>query len=186
MLTLRSDGEVDKVKQSLVVGIGDCVVSNNPEASLVTYALGSCIAVLIYDPLAKVGGLLHYMLPDSSLDKNKAQARPFMFADTGIPLLFNRAYALGAVKSRLDVAVFGGAQVMDANETFNIGKRNHLILRKIFWQAGILTRREDVGGMLARTVRLEMGDGQIMLRQGQKEQVFRSGGHEKREVSDVV
>jgi chemotaxis protein CheD len=157
---------------SLVVGIGDCLVSDDPESVLVTYALGSCIAVLIYDPVTNVGGLLHYMLPESSLDENKARERPYMFADTGIPLLFQSAYRLGAVKSRLDVAVLGGAQVMDTSETFNIGKRNHLALRKIFWKAGVLVRHEDVGGTLSRTVRLEIASGRVVLRHGQTERVL--------------
>lgn len=170
------------MRRSHVIGISDCIVSDDPEASLVTYALGSCIAVVIHDSIAGVGGLLHYMLPDSSLDKDKAHMRPCMFADTGIPLLFHQAYGLGAVKSNLTIAVFGGAQVIDADDTFNIGKRNHLALRKIFWRAGILARREDVGGVLARTVRLDIGDGQITLRQGLDEQVFRSTGIEKKEA----
>jgi chemotaxis protein CheD len=157
---------------SLVVGIGDCLVSDDPESVLVTYALGSCIAVVIYDPVTNVGGLLHYMLPESSLDENKARQRPYMFADTGIPLLFQSAYRLGAVKSRLDVAVLGGAQVMDTSEIFNIGKRNHLALRKIFWKAGVLVRHEDVGGTLSRTVRLEIASGRVVLRHGQTEQVL--------------
>jgi chemotaxis protein CheD len=157
---------------SLVVGIGDCLVSDDPESVLVTYALGSCIAVVIYDPVTNVGGLLHYMLPESSLDENKARQRPYMFADTGIPLLFQSAYRLGAVKSRLDVAVLGGAQVMDTSETFNIGKRNHLALRKIFWKAGVLVRHENVGGTLSRTVRLEIASGRVVLRHGQTEQVL--------------
>jgi chemotaxis protein CheD len=157
---------------SLVVGIGDCLVSDDPESTLITYALGSCIAVVIHDPVTNVGGLLHYMLPESSLDENKARQRPYMFADTGIPLLFQSAYRLGAVKSRLDVAVLGGAQVMDTSETFNIGKRNHLALRKIFWKAGVLVRHEDVGGALSRTVRLEIASGRIVLRHGPKEQML--------------
>jgi chemotaxis protein CheD len=147
-------------------------VSDDPESILVTYALGSCIAVVIYDPVTNVGGLLHYMLPESSLDENKARQRPYMFADTGIPLLFQSAYRLGAVKSRLDVAVLGGAQVMDTSETFNIGKRNHLALRKIFWKAGVLVRHEDIGGTLSRTVRLEIASGRVVLRHGQTEQVL--------------
>lgn len=157
-----------------VVGVGDCYVSADPDAVLVTYALGSCIAVVIYDPVSKVGGLLHYMLPESSLSEDKARERPFMFANTGIPLLFHNAYGLGAVKSRLEVAVFGGAQVMDANETFNIGKRNHLALRKIFWKAGVLAQLEDVGGTQSRTVRLEVGNGQIVLRHGTAERIVRA------------
>jgi chemotaxis protein CheD len=80
--------------RALVVGISDCKVSWETEDLLVTYALGSCIAVAVHDPVAKVGGLLHYMLPDSALDAAKAQQNPFMFADTGIPRLVE------AVKSR--------------------------------------------------------------------------------------
>jgi chemotaxis protein CheD len=156
----------------LVAGIGECVVSDDPGATLVTYALGSCIAVAIFDPVLRVGGLLHYMLPDSALDLEKARRRPCMFADTGIPLLFQRAYQLGAVRSRLEVAVLGGAQVMDASETFNIGKRNHLALRKIFWKAGILVRAEDVGGTQSRTVRLEMESGRIAVRRGLTEEIL--------------
>jgi len=68
----------------LIVGISELKVSNNPDDVLVTFALGSCIAVAVYDPLVKVGGLLHYMLPDSTLDPQKAQNQPGMFADTGI------------------------------------------------------------------------------------------------------
>ena len=82
----------------LIVGISDLKVSNNPGDVLVTYALGSCIGVAVYDPKARVGGLLHFMLPDSSLDANKAKATPAMFADTGIPLLFKSCYAIGAEK----------------------------------------------------------------------------------------
>ena len=157
---------------SLVIGVADCLVSDDPEAVLVTYALGSCIAVVIHDPVSKVGGLLHYMLPESTIDQAKAQERPYMFADTGIPLLFHGAYKLGAVKSRLEVAVLGGAQVMDCNETFNIGKRNHLALRKIFWKAGVMVRNEEIGGTTSRTVRLEIGTGRVFLRQGTTEHVL--------------
>jgi chemotaxis protein CheD len=147
-----------------VVGIGDCKVSNDPEDVLVTHALGSCIAVLIHDPVARVAGLLHYMLPESSLDPAKAKLRPFMFADTGIPELFHSTYALGGVKSRLVVMAVGGAQMLDPNGTFNIGKKNQLAMRKIFWKAGVLVRKEEIGGVASRTVRIEVGTGKVMLR----------------------
>jgi chemotaxis protein CheD len=148
----------------LVVGVGDAQVTADPERTLVTYALGSCIAVLIHDPQAHIGGLLHFMLPESSIDPAKAEKNPHMFADTGIPLLFRTAYKLGADKKRLKVGVFGGAQVMDDNSLFNIGKRNHAALRKIFWKAGVLIHKEAVGGTAARTVRLEVNTGKIWLR----------------------
>jgi chemotaxis protein CheD len=146
------------------VGIADCRISNAPDQALVTHALGSCIAVAIYDPVARVGGLLHYMLPESAIDPAKAGQNPYMFADTGVPLLFRRSYEKGADKRRLLVYVAGGAQVMDETAMFNIGKRNYLALRKILWKAGVLIHGESVGGSASRTVRLEVGTGRVWLR----------------------
>jgi chemotaxis protein CheD len=148
----------------VVVGMADCQISKSPEAVLVTYALGSCIAVAIHDAVAGVGGLLHYMLPESGISPARAAENPYMFADTGIPLLFRRAYEQGAEKRRLVVRVAGGAQVMDKEGVFNIGKRNYLALRKILWKAGVLVEGEDVGGNTSRTVRLEVGSGRFWLR----------------------
>ncbi len=149
----------------LTVGVGDCKVSNTAESVLATYALGSCIAVAIYDPVANVGGLLHFMLPESSLNPNKASQNPAMFADTGIPMLFHAAYGLGAEKRRLVVRAAGGAQVMDEYGVFNIGKRNHLALRKIMWKAGVMIQGEEVGGTTPRTVRLEVSTGRFWIRE---------------------
>ena len=148
----------------LTVGVGDCKVSNAAESVLTTYALGSCIAVAIHDPVAGVGGLLHFMLPDSALNLGKAGQNPFLFADTGIPLLLESACGLGAVKRRLTVRAAGGAQLMDESGIFNIGKRNHLALRKILWKAGVMIHAEEVGGMTARTVRLEVATGRFWVR----------------------
>jgi chemotaxis protein CheD len=156
---------------NVVVGIGDCQVSKDPDSVLVTYALGSCIGVMIHDPVSGVGGLLHFMLPESSLDPSKAEKNPYMFADTGIPLLFRTAYHLGADKKRLVVTVAGGAQMMDTQGTFNIGKRNCLAMRKILWKAGVMVAAEHLGGMVSRTVRLEVRTGNVVLREsGQVEQ----------------
>ena len=107
-----------------VVGIADSRVSADPGVTLVTYSLGSCIGLSIWDPQVRVGGLLHYMLPDSALSLEKAKANPDMFANTGIPNLFRSAFKLGAVKKRLIVKIAGGSQLLDDNGTFNIGKRN--------------------------------------------------------------
>jgi len=89
----------------LIVGISDIKISKSTNDVIITYALGSCIGIAVYDPIAKVGGLLHYMLPDSSLDERKAKENPAMFADTGIPSLFKACYALGAEKKRMIVKV---------------------------------------------------------------------------------
>lgn len=148
----------------IVVGISDMKVSNTPGDILVTYSLGSCIGVAIWDPIAKVGGLLHYMLPDSSLDKDKAQSKPFMFADTGVPRLFKETYKFGAEKNRMVVKVVGGSQIMDEAGVFNIGKRNYMVLRKIFWKNKIMIANEHVGGTANRTVSLDVATGVIRLK----------------------
>ncbi len=149
---------------NIIVGVSDMKVSNDAEASLITYSLGSCIGVAIYDPIVRVGGLLHFMLPDSNLDKAKAERNPYMFADTGIPALFKSTYKLGAEKKRMRVVVVGGAQVLDQKGFFNIGKRNHMAVRKIFWKNKVMVDYEDVGGNVNRTIRVDIGNGDIWVK----------------------
>jgi chemotaxis protein CheD len=151
---------------SLVVGISDCKISDDPEGVLLTYALGSCIGVAAHDPLRGVAGLLHYMLPDSTLDEAKARETPCMFADTGIPLLIDRLCAQGAERRRLVVRIAGGAQILSGTEAFQIGRRNYLAARKLLWKAGILVAAEAVGGDVSRTVRLEVKTGRTFVREG--------------------
>jgi len=150
--------------KSIVVDIADMAVSNDPDCTLVTYSLGSCIGVSIWDPVAKVGGLLHYMLPESTISPDKAKTQPAMFADTGIQLLFKSAYSLGADKKRIVVKVAGAAQMMDAQGIFSIGKRNHLALRKILWRNNVMIDVEDIGGFDGRTMRLEIGTGRVLIK----------------------
>lgn len=150
---------------SLVVGISDCKVSRDEDVVLVTYALGSCIAVTVYDPITKVGGMLHYMLPESALDPAKAEQNPFMFADTGIPRLVQAVRAAGGDVKRMAVRLAGGAQVLDRQGTFQIGKRNYLAAKRILWKAGILIGAEAVGGEVSRTTRLEVATGRMWVRE---------------------
>ena len=164
------------MNKSVVVGIADCRVTDDPQSELVTYALGSCVAVMIHDPHVRVGGLLHFMLPESGIDREKAQNRPFMFADTGIPLLFHSAYAKGAEKRRLLVAIAGGAQMMDERGVFNIGKRNCLAVRKILWKAGVMVQSENLGGTDSRTVRLDVATGEVSLSEGGAKMPVRMAG----------
>ncbi|HTC35293.1 MAG TPA: chemotaxis protein CheD [Bryobacteraceae bacterium] len=151
---------------SLIVGISDCKVTRDAESVLVTYALGSCIAVAMHDPVTKVSGLLHYMLPESAIDASKAQQNPFMFADTGIPRLMDSLKAAGGEGKRMVVQLTGGAAVLDSQGVFQIGKRNYLAARKILWKAGILIAAEAVGGEVSRTTRLEVGTGRLWVREG--------------------
>lgn len=148
----------------LVVGVADLKVSNKPDDVIVTHALGSCIGIAVYDPVARVGGLLHIMLPDSNLDPAKAQENPFMFADTGIPRLFRECYGLGAQKHRMKVKLAGGSQVLSGQEHFQIGRRNYAAVRKIFLKNNVLIDNEDVGGLRARTLFLELVSGRVWVR----------------------
>ncbi len=147
----------------VTVEISDLRVSGDHEAVLVTYALGSCIAVIVHDPLRKVGGMIHYMLPLSEVSAEKAKAKPAMFADTGIPLLFKTMYGFGCDKKDLVVKVAGGGALYDDKGLFNIGKRNYTVLRKMFWKAGIIITAEDVGGAKSRTTRLWVGNGRCTI-----------------------
>jgi chemotaxis protein CheD len=147
----------------LIVNIADCKVSRDPADVLVTHALGSCIAVLVHDPVAKVAGLLHYMLPESSIDVERARRLPFLFADTGIPLLLCSTVQLGAAKSRMVVTAVGGAQMLDPTGTFNIGRRNRLAMTSIFAKLGIPIHREAIGGTVSRTVRIDVASGRVQL-----------------------
>ena len=148
----------------IIVGMADMQVSKEPGAMLISFALGSCVGVVLYDPLVRVGGLLHFMLPDSQIDPQKSQNNPWMFADTGIPLFFREAYKLGAEKKRIRVKVVGGSQVLDDSSYFNIGKRNYMALRKIFWTNNVLIHAEDIGGSVNRTIRLEIGSGRVWVK----------------------
>ena len=148
----------------IVVGVSDLKISGNINDELITFALGSCLAVAVYDPEVKVGGLLHFMLPDSSLDSNKAKKNPAMFADTGIPLLFKSCYKLEAEKKRMIVKVAGGARILDDANYFRIGQKNITVLRKIFWKNNVLIDGEDTGKNYNRTVQLDILTGKVFVR----------------------
>ena len=151
----------------LVVAMADVKLSSTAGARLLTYALGSCLGVVIHDPVARVAGLLHVMLPDSSIDRAKAERNPAMFVDTGVPLLFRESYRLGAKKERIVVKVVGGAHAGTTEEAdqFQIGKRNLLMLRKLLWKNNVLLHAHDTGGLqTSRTVVVDVATGALTIR----------------------
>ncbi len=97
--------------QRLVVGIGEMAISDRADATIVTHALGSCIAVCLFDPIARVAAMLHFLLPEAKINAERARQQPGAFADTGIPLLFQAAYRAGLYKKRAQVKLVGGAEV---------------------------------------------------------------------------
>jgi chemotaxis protein CheD len=158
---------VTRGANTIVVGIADIQVSNDREGLLVTYALGSCIAVILHDPKRHIGGMIHYMLPQAQISQEKAKQNPAMFGDTGIPLLFERMYELGSKKEDIVVKAAGGGQLYDPNGTFNIGSRNCTVMRKLFWKNNVLIKAEDVGGTKSRTARLYLEDGRVTITSGE-------------------
>jgi len=151
-------------EHKVVVGIAELAVSNNQNVTLTTYSLGSCLGISIYDPVVKAGGLLHIMLPDSTIDAGKAAAHPAMFVDTGVPALFRAAYQLKAEKHRVVICVAGGAQIMDNSGFFNIGARNFDALSKLFGEHSLKIHADQVGGLVNRTMHLNLATGQVRLK----------------------
>lgn len=147
-----------------IVGISDMAVSSNPGDVLITYSLGSCVGLSLYDPVEGIGGLIHCMLPLSRIDKRKAEANPCMFTDTGVVQLLREVLKQGGRKDRLVAKVAGGASVLDDKGLFKIGERNHTVLRKLLWRNNILIEAEDVGGTVARTMSLNVGNGETRLK----------------------
>lgn len=151
------------------VGISEMKVSRNPEDVLVTYSLGSCIGVALYDPQAGIGGLIHCMLPLSKIDEGRALQNPCMFTDTGVPQMLQAMFDLGAERRRIVAKVAGAAKLLDDSNTFRIGERNHVVLRKVLWKNNILIAAEDVGGTVARTVYMHMNTGTTIIKSAGRE-----------------
>ena len=158
--------------KTVVVNISDIKLCNERNSMIITYALGSCIAVVLYDPVRKIGGMIHYLLPLSRISPDRAKQVPAMFADTGIPILFESMYKQGCKKENLIVKVAGGGKLLNDRGTFDIGKRNYMALRKIFWKNGVVVAAEDVGGNKSRTVKLILDTGKTIIRsQGEEEEL---------------
>lgn len=157
-------GDGVSLVNTVVVQIAGCVVSRNPDDELTTYALGSCVAVIAHCPASGVGGMIHIMLPLSTLVPEKAAANPAMFADTGLPLLFKALHAKGCRKNSLVIKVAGGATMIDVSEHFDVGHRNITTVRRLLWKARILIAAEALGGTAPRTVALNVGTGRCIIR----------------------
>jgi chemotaxis protein CheD len=153
----------------VVIGIADLKTGRVGD-HLITHALGSCLGIVAHDPEARVGGMLHVMLPDSRINPAKAEESPAMFVDTGVPRLFEACYRLGARKDRMIVKVAGGAGRAPGPEldSFQIGKRNMVMLRKLLWKNGVLIRGQDVGGHGSRDLLYEVETGTVMVRSAGK------------------
>ncbi|HLI59693.1 MAG TPA: chemotaxis protein CheD [Solirubrobacteraceae bacterium] len=140
--------------------IGEIVVSRNPDEELVALGLGSCIGVAMTDAQAQVAGLVHVMLPDSG----GARGPVGKFADTAVPELLTRVLGLGAARSRLRVAIAGGAAMFGSGGQLDIGARNAAAVRDALTAAGLRCHAEETGGTEGRTLRIQVGSGATTVR----------------------
>ncbi len=145
-----------------VVLVGDMKVGR-AEDTLVTHALGSCLGLMIFDPSVRVGGLLHAMLPLSRINLEKARKNPYMFVDTGVPMLFKALYKMGGEKRRMVVKAAGCGRPLGNNEMFKIGERNYMVLKKLLWKNNVLLEAEDIGGSASRTVHFDIATGRVTI-----------------------
>ena len=150
---------------TIILGIGDLGATNTPGTALKTLALGSCVALLMLDPQTRTVGMCHVALPDSGINGDRAEEMPGYFADTAVPALLEKIRHLGYKGNGrgLIIKLVGGAKVMDPSNTFNIGKRNVLALKKKLWAMGMGVIAEDVGGNISRTVTVDVDTGQVVI-----------------------
>jgi chemotaxis protein CheD len=151
------------------VGISEMRISRAREDVLVTYSLGSCVALSLFDPTIGAAGLIHCMLPQASIDPVKAKEKPWMFVDLGVSALLEAMFALGARRRSLVAKAAGGANVFDDRGMFRIGERNHATLRRILWKNDILIAAEHMGGSKARTMYVSVATGRVLVRLGNEQ-----------------
>jgi chemotaxis protein CheD len=136
------------------------------EAEMVSLGLGSCVAIILHDPVARVGGMAHVLLPSRSLATRGAD-NPAKFPETAVPALVERLKALGAEPRRLTARLVGGASMfgnLSPSGAVQMGERNVVASRQALAAAGIPVTAEATGGGVGRSVRLFVGDGRVTVR----------------------
>lgn len=157
------------MSEMIKVGMADLNVCVSPNA-LTTLGLGSCVGIVLYDPVRKIAGMVHIMLPDSTKilnNENKAK-----FADTGIDLLISQMLAIGAERKNLIAKIAGGAQMFAFganNDMMRIGERNVEATKQKLQQLGIGIKAEDTGLNYGRTIEFYPENGALLIKSVGKE-----------------
>lgn len=146
------------------IALGDGGAATAGDFAFVTYALGSCVGLTLWDEVAGVGGMLHSQLPVSSINTPRAGIEPFLFTDTGVAELLRRVFALGGDRSRVKACLAGCAQAVSAGSEFRVGQRNLAVARRVLWKNDIVVKAEDVGDDRPRTMFLDMRTGETTVR----------------------
>lgn len=160
-----TDAAIQPFSHNFVIGMGEFAVAFGPLGVITAYGLGSCVMVTLYDPVVRIGGAIHIVLPDSTAVKNKDN--PAKFADTGIPLLLNKVVEAGARRERIMAKAVGGAQVLASPggaSVLDIGARNARAAVAALEALKIPLVSSDLGGTDGRTAQFMLADGSLVVR----------------------
>lgn len=147
------------------IGVGDGFAAAGGDFVLVTYALGSCVGLTLWDPYAEVGGMLHSQLPVSYGHEERAATNPYLFTDVAVTSLLREVFALGADRRRVVAKIAGCAQRTETGSAaLRVGQRNLAVARRVLWKNDIVLTGEDVGGDTPRTLFLDMSSGETIVR----------------------
>jgi len=161
----RDQGKANAVSSVTAVNFSEMKISSNPVETLVAFSIGSGIAMAIHDPVGGVGGILNFILPDSTKANGTNPAKaPFMFADTGITAFLKALFEQGAKAENLKVVIAGGAHIMDQTGVFNIGQKNLEALKTCLDGYDVKIHHESSGGTQSRTISLEIGSGRSIIK----------------------
>ena len=157
--------------KQIIVDMADMKAAKDEAGMLCSNILGACGAVAIYDPEARVGGLLHYLLPESRINTQRAMANPYLFADTGIPMLFRSAYKLGAQKERIICKLAGGCNVLSPDDAWTLGTDNHRVAEEVLLRNGVVVSGKHVGRWDSLRMMLNLADGSVRVALSRGEEV---------------
>jgi len=161
----NSQRRSNAVSSRTAVNFSEMRISNNPVETLVAFSIGSGIGMAIHDSVGGFGGLLNFILPDSTMANGTDPAKaPFMFADTGITTFLKALFEQGAKTENLKVVIAGGAHIMGQTGIFNIGQKNLEALKATLGNYDLKVHHEAIGGTKSRTISLEIGSGRSVIR----------------------
>lgn len=148
----------------LMVKLAGLEVSKDAEGSLCSLPLGACLGVAIYDPIAKVGGMLHSLLPSSSHDPFRAALRPGLFLDTGLNALLDGMRQIGAKRENLRMFAAGAAEMIDESPVLNIGRSNQKMLDGLLERLGLKIHAQALGGKTNCSMEMFLATGLVRLK----------------------
>jgi len=161
----KDQRNANAVSSMTAVNFSDMKISSNPVETLVAFSIGSGIGMTIHDPIGGVGGILNFILPDSTKTNGTNPAKtPFMFADTGITAFLKALFEQGAKAENLKVVIAGGAHIMDQTGVFNIGQKNLEALKTSLADYDVKIHHEACGGTQSRAISLEIGSGRSLIK----------------------